>query len=187
MTEYFRGGDARSQIVLSELLPREAEALQGLIKQHLEKRGIAVGLQYVASQATSALGKELEKIDLAEQIAKGWAMFKAVRSATNGPPGETAVLTLGEHHLTLKASPTLKITIGGVPAPDLTLSLALTAKIDRATLMVRDGALVGGDPGDCEMTATLSSGRVGIGRPWSLGRIDLKGPLTFSPPCPIPV
>jgi hypothetical protein len=187
MTEDLKRGDERNNVVLGDLLPPEAEALQGLIKQHLEKRGVAFGLNYVSDQATAALGREVEKIDLAEQLAKGWVMLKTVRAAKKAPPDERVVLSLGEHHLTLKASPTLKFTIAGVPAPDLTLSLALAAQIDRATLTVLDGALISGDPGDCEMTATLSSGSVVIGHPRSLGRVDLKGPLTFSPPCPIPV
>jgi hypothetical protein len=187
MSDVVKGGAGENQFALSGLLPPEIDGLRGLIKQHLEKRGAAIGLPYLANEATSALGKELDKINLVEQLAKGWSTLKTVRKAAHAPPGETTLLSLGEHHLTLKASPTLKLTIGGVHAPDLTLSLDVAAKFDSATLSVRDGALVGADPGDCEMSAKLSSGSADIGPPWDFGKVDLKGPLTFSPPCPIPV
>ena len=187
MSDEIKGGSGANQFVLSELLPPEIEGLRGLITQHLQKRGVAIGLPYLAHEASSALGKELDKINLIEQLAKGWSTFKAVRKAAHAPAGETAVLSLGEHHLALKASPTLKLTIGGVHAPDLILSLAIAAKFDSATLSVRDGALVGADPGDCEMSANLTSGSANIGPPWDFGKVDLRGPLSFSPPCPIPV
>jgi hypothetical protein len=187
MTENARLGDDRNQVALTDLLPHEIDGLRGLIRQHLEKRGLAVGLDYLSGEATSALGKELDKINLVEQLAKGWSMFKTVRKAAHADPGETTVLSLGEHHLTLKASPTLKLTVGGVRAPDLILSLALAAKFDSATLSMRDGALVSADPGDCEVSASLTSGSATIGHPWDLGKVDLRGPLVFSPPCPVPL
>jgi hypothetical protein len=186
MTGQLEAGDQQNHVALGGLMPHEIEGLGDLIKQHLEKHGATLGLHYLAGEATSALDKELNKINLVEQLAKGWSLFKSVREAAHAPAGETAFVSLGEHHLTLKASPTLQLTIAGVRAPDLILSLDLAARFDSATLSVRDGALVGADPGDCEVTASVSSGSAQIGKPLELGKIDLKGPLHFSPGCPIP-
>lgn len=184
MEEILKGGDTQFGYSVGGLQPHEVEALEDLIRAHLEKRGFAFGLNYVASESASALERELGKIDLAEQFARGWSMLKTVRAARAAPPGETVVLSLGEHHIGLKASPTLKLTIGGVPAPDLTLSLSLTAQFDHATLSVRDRELVGADPGDCEIFATLSSGKTVIGRPWRLNDVRIPRPMRFAP-CPI--
>lgn len=187
MSDVLKAGDAKNQVVLSDLLPPQIDGLHDLIKQHLQKHGPTVGLDFLAGQATSALGKELDKINLIEQLANGWATFKTVRKAAHATSGETAVITLGEHHLTLAASPTLKLTIAGVRAPDLMLTLTLAAAFDSATLSLRDRELVAADPGDCEFTVGLSSGAAEIGSPWRMGKVDLKGPFDISPACPVPV
>jgi hypothetical protein len=187
MSDELKAGDAQNQLVLSDLLPPEIDGLGGLIRQHLQKHGLSVGLDFLAGQASSALTKELDKINLIEQLANGWSTFKSVRNAARAPPGETSVLSLGEHHLELAASPTLKLTVGGVRAPDLMVTLRLAARFDSATLSLRDRALVAADPGDCEVTASVSSGEASIGKPWQMGKVDLKGPFDISPPCPVPL
>ena len=174
---------------LADLLPDDLEGLGKQIKEHLGKEGPAIGWSFVEDQALAGLRTALRKVDLCEQLAQAWVSIAAVRAYREPgklAPGETAVVPLRKHQLSFTASPTLKLKIGEVQAPDLKLTYGVTAAFDRATLSVRDRALVAAEPGECAITATLSCGKTPLHAPWVISTLRLPGTLRFSPGWAIP-
>ncbi|WP_372784726.1 hypothetical protein [Phenylobacterium sp.] len=176
-------------LTFADLLPKEIEGLGGQIKAHVGDQPGAIAWPLLEEQALQGLRTALGHIDLWEQLAQAWVTLAAVRDYRDPaklPAGNTAILSLGKHHLTLKATPALQLTVGGWKAPPLKLGFAVTAALDSASLSLRDGRLVGAQPGDCATTATLTCGVVPLHEPWTVAALKLPGHLTFSPGWKIP-
>ncbi len=174
---------------LRDLLPTNLENLGGAVREHLHKSGPALGLPFVERQALQGLRSALDKIDLCEQLAQAWTAIENVRAyrAANRPPSpDISLVQLGKHELSFAATPTLKVKIGETPLPDLKFTYAVSATFERATLSVRDGALVGADPGGCAFALALHCGKVPLHAPWVIASVDIPGDLTFSPGWKIP-
>lgn len=174
---------------LADLLPKDLDHLGQAVEEHLKKHGPAVGLPFMERKATEGLRAALDKIDLCEQLAQAWvglAALRAYRDPARLAPGEIGFVALGKHRLSFAATPTLKVKLGEMPLPDLKFSYALSATFDRATLSVRDAALVGADPGGCDFSMELSCGKVPLHEPWTYARVDIPGDLSFSPGWKIP-
>jgi hypothetical protein len=174
---------------LADLLPKEVDGLGDQLKEHIGKQGPAIGWSFVEGQAMEGLRTALKKVDLCEQLAQAWVTLGALRAYRDPnalPEGETAVLPLGKHQLGFGATPVLKLKIGQVSLPDLKFTYAVKAAFDRATLSVRDRALVAAAPGDCVITAVLSCGRFPVHAPWTISSFRLPPEMRFSPGWKIP-
>lgn len=178
-----------ARLTFSDLLPKEVEGLGAEIKKHVGEQSGAVAWPLVEDRALEGLRKALSGIDLCEQLAQAWvtvAALRAYRDPKHTAGGEAAVVPLGQHHLSLKASPALQLTFGGWKAPPLKLSYAVTAAFDNASLSIAEGALVAVAPGDCATTVILSCGAVPLHAPWTLAHLNLPGRLSFTPGWKIP-
>ena len=176
-------------LTFADLLPKEIEGLGEQIKSHVGDQPGAIAWPLLEDQALQGLRTALGHIDLWEQLAQAWVTLGVVRAYRDPgklAAGATAILSLGKHHLTLKATPALQLTVGGWKAPPLKLGFAVTAALDSASLSVRDGMLVGAQPGECATTATLTCGVVPLHDPWTIAQLKLPGRLTFSPGWKIP-
>jgi hypothetical protein len=174
---------------LSDLIPKPIEGLGEQIRSHVGKSGPGFGWGMIESQASESLHKALHDFDLCEQIAHAWVTLKEVRAcreASLSAPGQTTVIPLEKHELSLKATPTLHVKFEGASLPDLKLTYVVAAAFERATLSVCDGRLVAAAPGACVFTAALSCGKVPLHAPWTLTTLKLPGELTFSPGWAIP-
>lgn len=172
-----------------DLIPPQIDSLGDQIKSQMGAERGVVAWPLVESQAVEGLRRVLGQVDVCEQLARAWVTLKAVqayRGPPEAPPGETIVVPLGEHELSLEASPTLQLTIAGIKAPPLRLTCAVALAFDSASLSVRDGALVAALPGDCAATVTLSCGKTPLHAPWTVAKVNLPGPLEFSPGWKIP-
>ena len=171
---------------LSDLLPADLEGLGREIRTLVGKPGFAVGWRFVETQALAGLRATLQRVDLCEQLARAWATIGTLRGYKTLPPGETAVVPLGEHELSLTATPVLRLRAGGVSLPDLKLTYRIAAAFDRATLSIRDGAVVAVAPGDGAFTAKLSCGDVPLHAPWTLAHFPLPPERAFVPGLELP-
>jgi hypothetical protein len=171
---------------LSDLLPDSLVGLGKEIQTLAGKQGFAVGFQFLEKQTLAGLRSTLQHLDLCEQLARAWVTIKTLHAYKALPPGETAVVPLGEHELHLTATPTLKLTIGGAPLPDLKLTYRIAAAFDHATLSVRDGAVVAVAPGDCAFMVKLSCGEVPLHKPWTLAHLPLPAEREFTPGVKLP-
>lgn len=174
------------QASLSDLLPESLEGLGKEIQAHAGKQGFAIGLPLVERQVVEGLRATLKRVDLCEELARAWVTIKGLHAYKASPPGETAVVPLGKHELSLTAHPTLKLTLGGAPLPDLKFTYHIAAEFDRATLSIRDGAVVAVAPGEGDFTVKLSFGEVPLHAPWTLGHFPLPAEREFAPGFKIP-
>lgn len=173
----------------ADLLPSQIDGLGAQISAHVGDQPGAIAWRLVEDHAVEGLRTALAKIDLCEQLAQAWVTLSNVRACRDPakvPRGNTAILSLGKHHLNLKATPALQLTVGGWKAPPLKLSYSVSVAMDSASLSVRDGELIGALPGDCATTASLSCGAVPLHDPWTIAQFKLPGRLTFSPGWAIP-
>lgn len=166
---------------LSDLLPKSVEHLGKEIEAQVGKEGPAIGWPFVEKQVFSGLRSTLQGVDLLEQLAKAWVTLEALRAYKKLPAGETAIVPLGEHKLSFTASPTLKVKIGQTELPDLKFTYEVEADFQRATLSIRDGALVAVAPGECAFNVVLSCGKVPLHAPWTLGHVPLPAEREFTP------
>ncbi len=187
-----RGHDAMSEtlsVTFADLLPKEVEGLGDQIKAHVGDQPGAIAWPLLEDQALQGLRTALSHIDLWEQLAQAWVTLGVVRSYRD--PDKVPRRQHGDP-LARQASPDhegdARPAAHGrrLEAPPLKLGYAVTAALDSASLSIRDGALVGAQPGDCATTVTLSCGVVPLHEPWTLAKLELPGHLTFSPGWKIP-
>ncbi|HEX7884404.1 MAG TPA: hypothetical protein VF474_00370 [Phenylobacterium sp.] len=174
---------------LADFLPKEIDGLGEQMKEQLGKRGPSIGWSFIEGQAVEGLRSALKTVDVCEQLAQAWVTLGALRAYRDPdvlPAGETAVVPLGKHHLGFGATPVLKLKIGEVKLPDLKFTYAVKAAFDRATLSIRDHALVAAEPGDCAITTLLSCGKFPVHPPWTIATFQLPPQMQFSPGWKIP-
>jgi hypothetical protein len=104
---------------------------------------------------------QLEKADLLELLAEGWAKTEALMNRAAEHMANSDV-TLASHDQELTFDPGFVITVGGVGAQRLPLSLVLDASIGGAILTLEDGAIT----------------EVEIGKVSFSGHLDWAGVLT---------
>lgn len=144
-----------------------------------ENLGPAIGL--VADLASAKLNEALEKVDCLELLGQAWGKWKTLREYADRkkhPPGEAAVVTLGEHKVKHECFPLAELKTAGVKTPlaELKLTLVLTAKFKSVSLAIRDGKVLSAAPGEASVEVALKYKSVEIARrptpSWKLpGRI----------------
>ena len=102
----------------------------------------------------------LAGFDLAQALASVWAGYKDLASHRDDPPGQSAIVDLGAHQVSIGASPTLTLTFDGVTFPPITVTYAITLAFTTVKLAVMGGYLARAQPGDCTLSGGLSCGKI---------------------------
>lgn len=137
---------------------------------------------FAAHVGASKLNEALDK-DVGDALATGWSKLKAVRDAAKRSlqhPGETSVVTIGQHELTSTHHPVLSVRVAELPAAELRFTLDLVAQFKSVKLEISDGRIRAVSPGEASAFAKLKYGNVELGRKstpaWKLpGEIRLSG------------
>ena len=174
------------QPTLSDLLPENFENLGRQMREQLGKDKPGIGWSFVEKQCAQDLRGAFKKVDLCEQLAQAWVTLATLKRFRDQPPGETAVIQIPKHGLSFTASPTLKVKIGDIEAPDLKFTYAVKADLDHATLSICGGALMAIEPGDCAISAVLSCGKVPL-HTFKLAALKLPSEIRCAPPWKIPL
>jgi hypothetical protein len=137
---------------------------------------------FAAHVGAEKLNEALDK-DVGEVLALGWSKVKAVRDAARRSlqnPGETSLVTLGQHELTSTHYPTLIVRVARLPAAEIRFTLDLVAQFKSVKLAISDGRIRSVSPGEASAIAKLKYGNVELGRKstpaWKLpGEMRLPG------------
>jgi hypothetical protein len=70
-------------------------------------------------------------------------------------PGQTTMVTLGQHELTHSCHPVLAFYVGDAPLPELKLTLELVARFKSVALSIADATLHALAPGDASAVVRL--------------------------------
>jgi hypothetical protein len=137
---------------------------------------------FAAHVGANKLNEALDK-DVGDALALGWSKVKAVRDAAKRSlehPGETSVVTLGQHELTSTHYPTLTVRVAKLPAAEIRFTLDLVAQFKSVKLAITDGRIRSVSPGEASAIAKLKYGKVELSKKstpaWKLpGEIRLAG------------
>jgi hypothetical protein len=137
---------------------------------------------FAASIGATKLNEALDK-DVGDALALGWSKVKAVRDAAKRSlqhPGETSIVTLGQHELTSTHHPVLSIRVAELPAAEIRFTLDLVAQFKSVKLAISDGRIRSVSPGEASAIAKLKYGNVELNKKstpaWKLpGEIRLSG------------
>jgi hypothetical protein len=178
-------------IKVADLLPKRlalgpavAEAMRG----EPEACPPGLALDFVAERAGDALQGLLD-CDVVELLAQGWAKARALQAYADPaqhPPGETAIVHLGEHKLVREVHPQLEIAVAGCPPVTLRFTLALAAQVRGLALSIESGHIVAAAPGDAAVSAQLKYGEVALTDEKQSKTMKLPGRFVFTPSIPIP-
>lgn len=147
----------------------------------------SVGRRVVARNAAATLGDVLD-IDLLTVAERAWTTHDRLvaagyRTAAGGAPEH---VELGQHVITSTHKPTVDVLVAEELA--VTVRFSLVLKLEFAYLLagVRDGLLVGLNPGPCRLAASLTCEGVPVppaGRADMrvAGRVDLENGLPLVP------
>jgi hypothetical protein len=112
---------------------------------------------FAARVGADEINKALD-LDMYDLLAHGWAKVQAVRDAaakSRATPGQTTMVTLGQHELTHSCHPVLAFYVGDAPLPELKLTLELVARFKSVALSIADSTLHGLAPGDASAVVRL--------------------------------
>jgi len=137
---------------------------------------------FAAGIGANKLNEALDK-DVGSALAVGWTKVKAVRDAAKRSlqhPGETSIVTLGQHELTSTHHPVLSIRVAELPAAEIRFTLDLVAQFKSVKLAISDGRIRSVSPGEASAIAKLKYGNVELSKrstpSWKLpGEIRLTG------------
>ena len=142
--------------------------------------------------AWDVVGKELQEAlksaldcDLLELLAKGWAearLLSDYADPAKHPPGERAVLELGEHELSRDVHPVVAVTVGSCPCMEIKFTFALTAHFSGLKLAVMDGHILGGSMGEAWVSAELSYSGVPLHGDADSKKLRIPGSFRFADP-----
>ena len=120
---------------------------RALFEQSQDEPQVARAYEYLrgsqAQRAADELNRALE-VDAFETLARGWASVPAVRNAVqlsaliSAPP---TILRLEQHNITSTSTLVLESHVADTRLPPLRLALQLIARVQSATLAVRDGRI----------------------------------------------
>ena len=118
-----------------------------LFEQGKDEPQVARAYEYLRGSTAQRAADELNlalDIDAFETLARGWASVPAVRNAVqlsaliSAPP---TILRLEQHNLTSTSTLVLESHVADTTLPPLRLALQLIARVQSATLAVRDGRI----------------------------------------------
>jgi hypothetical protein len=177
---------------LADLLPERLDGIEKKVRDQLcEDPGVggsklAWGL--IGSEVEDALKSVLD-CDLLEVLGKAWATMRALQAYADPalhPPGEMAVVHLGERDMERELHPVVTVTIGECPPMELRFTLTLRAHLSGLALSLRCPFLTGGATGDAQVSAGLSYGEVKLVKPEESRKLALPGRFAFDAPLEIP-
>ena len=137
-------------IRLGDLLPDKLDdvekAIEGDLRDTNGKRS-TLAWHFIRSTAAKRLQAGLD-YDAFRLVAHSWAKAAELFQYRDQPPGETAIVHLGEHKLTQPCYPTLVVDFGAPPYTRLKFTLEVTAHFDSAALAIQDGHIVSVEAGE---------------------------------------
>lgn len=123
-----------------------------------------------------------------EWLATAWTKARLLQEYADParhPPGETAVVTLGEHRLKGTWHPVLEVAVGGSQLPGLRFTLEVELLFKSVGLGVEGGAIRSVAPGTASVSARLKYGKVKL-RECASKSLKLPGQLVLDPGLRIP-
>ena len=176
-----------SGVKLIDLLSLKRDGLKAAVEQHLRETpkdaGTNVAWGFVKAEAADGLRRALD-CDAFEVLARAWSTAHELHEyadTAKHPPGETAVVHLGDHQLTTCVEPVLTLRVGAFAFPPLRLTLELTAHFQSAALSIRDGRIVAAGVGECSVKAQLKYGDIDLPVGKETPALQLPGRISFDP------
>ena len=177
---------------VGDLLPERLDGIEDRIKGQLsgdpEVGKTKLAWDLIGTEIEGALRSVLD-CDLVETLAQAWVTARALQDYADPdkhPPGETAVVHLGERDVERELHPVVAVTIGACPPMELRFTLCLAAHFSGLALSIRAPYITGGSAGDLKVSAQLKYGEVALHKPEESRRLELPGRFGFSPPLEIP-
>ncbi|MBS0432023.1 MAG: hypothetical protein JSS21_06415 [Proteobacteria bacterium] len=138
----------------------------------------------VASEAQQDMHDALH-MDVFSVLARGWCLARELHQYTDKakyPPDQTSILTLGKHPASVDLHPVLALSVGEIRFRPLRFTLTLTADFNTATLLIRNGCIIGVASGDCDVGAQLKYGAIPLHQPLKSRHVTLPGRRLFDAP-----
>lgn len=181
-----------SGLTVGDLLPERFEGLEDQVKAELAADPQAgkskLAWDLIGSEVEGALRSVLD-CDLVETLAKAWTTARALQDYADPakhPPGEAAVVHLGEREVERELHPVVAVTIGGCECMELRFTLCLSARFSSLALSIRAPFITGGTAGDLQAGAQLKYGEVALHKPQQARKLALPGRFVFATPLEIP-
>jgi hypothetical protein len=176
-------------ISLNELFQfSESDVDKGVAEYAKEHTDAASGLAgFAASIAAQELNKALD-VDIFELFAEAWIKARSIKEygdRAKHPPGESAVVTLGETELTSTSYPVLELSVSGMKLPVLKFTLELVAKFETVQLAISDARIRSMKPGEAAVVVRLKYGDATL-KEVSTAKWKLPGSIAFGNGIPIP-
>ena len=175
-------------VVLGDLLPAKLDSVADRVRDRMcdDERvgGMKLAWDFIGKQLHQALKSALDH-DLLDVLGQSWAQFSelaAFADPAKHPPGERAVVELGEHELQRELHPIVAVTIAPCPSVELKFLLALTANISGVRLSIVDGHITGGDLGELWASAQLSYEGTPLHPPQESAKVGVPGEFAFTAP-----
>jgi hypothetical protein len=184
--------DEARRPTVGDLLPERFDGLEDRVKQQLsadpEVGRNKLAWNLIGSEIEGALRSVLD-CDLIETLAKAWAAARALQDYADPdkhPPGEAAVVHLGEREVERELHPVASVTIGSCQCMELRFTLCLAAHFSGLALSIRAPYITGGTAGDVKASAQLKYGEVPLHKPQESRKVALPGRFVLSPALEIP-
>jgi hypothetical protein len=176
---------------VADLLPDRLDGIEKRIKEGLRDDpgtgGLPLAWDLIGSEVEGALRKVLD-CDLLQILGKAWATMRALQAYADPalhPPGEEAVVHLGERDLERDLHPVINVKIGDCPPMELRFTLTLCAHLSGLALSLNCPNLTRGAAGDGQVSARLSYDKVELIKPKESRKLALPGRFDFDPPLEI--
>jgi hypothetical protein len=177
---------------VGDLLPERFDGLEERVKGQLcEDPGIGgtkLAWDLIGSEIEGALRSVLD-CDLMEALARAWTTARALQDYADPakhPPGETAVVHLGDREVERELHPVVAVTIGQCECMELRFTLSLAAHFSGLAVTIRAPYITGGSAGDLKVSAQLSYGEAKLHKAAESRKIPLPGRFRFDSPIEIP-
>lgn len=175
-------------VKLGDLLPAKLDSVADRVREKMcdDERvgGMKLAWNYIGKELLAALQSVLDH-DLLDVLGKSWAQFTEIAAfadPTAHPPGEHAVVELGQHEINRELQPVVAVTIAPCPSIELKFLFALSANIGGVRLSIVDGHIVGGDLGELWASAQLSYEGVPLHPAQESAKVRVPGEFTFNAP-----
>jgi hypothetical protein len=180
--------DETGGLRVADLLPDRLEGIEERVKEQACRDPAAgkmkLAWDLIGSEVEGALRSALD-CDLIELLAQGWARARALQDYADPekhPPGETAIVHLGERDFARELHPVVAVSIAGCPELELRFTLELAAHFSGLALSVRAGHIIGGRTGDAHVSAQLKYGEADLHKAKESKKLQLPGRFSFAPP-----
>jgi hypothetical protein len=177
---------------VADLLPDRLEGIEKRVKDGLSEDpgtgGLTLAWDFIGSEVEGALRTVLD-CDLLQILGKAWATMRALQAFADPalhPPGEAAIVHLGERDFERDLHPVITATIGDCPPMKLPFTLTLCAHFSGLALSLSCPNLTSAAAGDGQVSARLSFRKVELIKPKESRKLALPGRFGFNPPLEIP-